>query len=234
MKIRYWKLLVMFFVLGMILSACSMKSSKENTVQESSQKATSKKEQKIEISLENAVNLAQKEASSYYKNLKLTEVHSYDNDELRKSDAGADGKRQWWNVNFANESSNYVSVLIADGKIVDIQHFDDNGNTGLFDLSELKMTTSKAIQKAKELGLRGGNPQKPEEWVSGYNYKLSYASLASKPDKKRLFLEIIGISAKGNFAHVDFDGATGQVLLSEEQIIGENGKKTWQKMTKNQ
>lgn len=182
---------------------------------------------KVEISMEEAIEIAQIEAEKYYDNLMLTEVHSYDNDEMRDINAGEDGEREWWYVNFANEELNYVNVLIEDGEIVSVHNFDNNGNNGLFDLSDVKITAQEAVHKAKEIGLRGGDPQNEEEWVSGYNFKLSYSSLQSNPEEIRLFLEVIGISAEGNFAHVDFDATTGELLLAEEKIEYENGEIEW-------
>ena len=105
---------------------------------------------------------------------------------------------------------------------------DWNGNNGLFSLSDINITAEEAVRKVQELGLRVGNPQNAEEWVSGYNFKLSYASLLSALEDMRLFLEIIGIfSQEGNFAHVDFDAATGELLLAEEKIEYENGEIEW-------
>ena len=182
---------------------------------------------KVEISMEEAINIAQEEAEKYYANLMLTEIHSYDNDEKRDIDAGANGERQWWYVNLANEESNYVNILIKDGAIVNVENYDDNGNNGLFSLSDINITAEEAVRKAQELGLRGGNPQNEEEWVSGYNFKLSYASLLSAPEDMRLFLEVIGISPEGNFAHIDFDAITGEVLLAEEKIEYQNGEIEW-------
>lgn len=75
---------------------------------------------KIELSLEDAVAIAQKEAARYYDGLRLTMVYSYDNDKVREKSSGSDGRREWWYVNFANEKSNFVSVLIADGEILEI------------------------------------------------------------------------------------------------------------------
>lgn len=182
---------------------------------------------KVEISMEEAINIAQVEAEKYYANLMLTEIHSYDNDEMQDIDAGVNGKRQWWYVNLANEASNYVSILIKDGTIINVENYDDNGNNGLFSLSDINITAEKAVRKAQEMGLRGGNPQNEEEWVSGYNFKLSYASLISAPEDMRLFLEVIGISPEGNFAHIDFDAMTGELLLAEEKIEYESGEIEW-------
>ena len=45
----------------------------------------------------------------------------------------------------------------------------------------------------------------------------------------RIFLEVIGISPNGNFAHVDFDAATGECVLAEEKIEYSNGDVEWVK-----
>lgn len=182
---------------------------------------------KIELSLEDAVSLAEKEASRYYDDLHLTMVYSYDNDQVRDKYSGFDGKREWWYVNFANEKSNYVSVLIADGEILHAVYYDNNGYNGLFDLSDVTLSAQQAAKKAHALGLNGGDPANENDWVSGYNFNLSYSSLATSPDDKRLFFEVIGISPNGNFAHVDFDAMTGELLLAEEKIEYPNGDVEW-------
>lgn len=185
---------------------------------------------KIEISMEDAISLGLEEASKYYDNLYLTEAHSYDNDEYIDQDAGENGKRQWWYVNFANDEKNYVSILICDGAIDVVEPFDSNGNTGLLNLSDISLTAEIAASKAKEMGLIGGNPDNQRDWASGYNFKLSYGSLAKSLDNVRILLEVIGVSPNGNFAHIDFDASTGEVLLAEERIEHSNGEIEWKEM----
>lgn len=192
--------------------------------------ADNQKSSKVEISMEDAISLGLEEASKYYDNLYLTEVHSYDNDEYIDQDAGENGKRQWWYVNFANEEKNYVSILICDGAIEVVEPFDSNGNTGLLNLSDVNLTAEDAVSKAKEMGLTGGNPENQRDWASGYNFKLSYGSLAKSSDDVRILLEVIGISPNGNFAHIDFDASTGEVLLAEEKIEHSNGESEWKEM----
>lgn len=192
--------------------------------------ADNQKSSKVEISMEDAISLGLEEASKYYDNLYLTEVHSYDNDEYIDQDAGENGKRQWWYVNFANEEKNYVSILICDGAIEVVEPFDSNGNTGLLNLSDVNLTVEDAVSKAKEMGLTGGNPENQRDWASGYNFKLSYGSLAKLSDDVRILLEVIGISSNGNFAHIDFDASTGEVLLAEEKIEHSNGESEWKEM----
>lgn len=183
--------------------------------------------EKVEISMEEAIEIGAKEADKYYDNLQLTEVHSYDNDYEPSLGAGAEGKREWWYVNFGNEELNYVNILIRNGKVIVVENFDENGNNGLLELSEIKLTSEEAAKKAQELGLQGGNPANEEEWVSGYNFKLAYSSLAENPKDIKIFLEVIGISPNGNFAHVDFDAVTGELLLAEEKIEYEDGTFEW-------
>lgn len=192
--------------------------------------ADNQKSSKVEISMEDAISLGLEEASKYYDNLHLTEVHSYDNDEYIDQDAGGNGRRQWWYVNFANEEKNYVSILICDGVIDVVEPFDRNGNTGLLNLSDITLTAEVAASKAKEMGLTGGNPENQRDWASGYNFKLSYGSLAKSPEDVRIFLEVIGVSPNGNFAHIDFDASTGEVLLAEEKIEHSNGESEWKEM----
>ena len=217
------------------LTACSQGNSmdmetsevsKENNDNESSKKSESNK---VEISMEDAISVGREEAVKYYNDLQLTEIHSYDNDYILDNSAGDDGKRQWWYVNFANENKNYVSILISDGEIDVVEHFDNNANTGLLDLSEINLTAEEAVKKAQKMGLVGGNPDNERDWISCYNFKMSYGSLAESPDDIRIFLEVIGISPNGNFAHVDFDAATGECVLAEEKIEYSNGDVEWVK-----
>lgn len=170
---------------------------------------------KVEISLEKAVSLGASVANKYYDDLKLTEVHSYDNDEYRRKNAGDNGCREWWYVNFANNNNNYVNVLIRDGKVYSVTPIDNNGNNGLFMIDDVKMSSKQAVNIAKKYGMRGGNPKVEDEWVSGYNFKLEYASFTDDEDEVVLCFEVIGVSKKGKLMHVDFDAATGEVLLVE-------------------
>lgn len=183
----------------------------------------------VNISMEDAITMGRKEAAKYYDDLQLTQVYSYDNDDIPDINTGSDGKRQWWYVNFANKKDNFVSVIIYNGKILVAEHFDSNGNRGLINMQDISLTSKEAVQKAQKLGLRGGNPKKPEEWVTGYNFKMSYESLVTAPDDVKVFLEVIGISPNGNFAHVDFDAVTGELLLAEEKIEYPNGNAKWRK-----
>ena len=137
---------------------------------------------KIQVSMEEAVAIGEKEAQKYYDNLQLTEVHSYDNDAEPKMADGEDGKREWWVVNFANEEQNYVSIIICDGAVDVVEHFDRNWNNGLLDQADIKLTAKEAAELAKKLGMRGGNPENPEDWAYGYHFKMSYEALAETPE----------------------------------------------------
>lgn len=216
------------FISILLIAIATLVACSPNNITNQNNETKPEVNKKIEISMEEAIAIGMAEANKYYDNLKITEVHSYDNDYLRSINAGEDGKRQWWYVTFANEKNNEVDMLLVDGKIEEIYKYDIQGNNGLFDLSEIKLTAREAVQKAKELGLRGGNPDNDEEeWVSGFNFKLEYASLVKSPEDEKIFFEVIGISPNGNFAHVDFDATTGELLLAEEKIEHKNGDVEW-------
>lgn len=219
-------------LLAMAMTACSQKNAIEKSdmiiTEETTDSVESESyERKIELSMEEAIAIGTKEASKYYDQLLLTEVHSFDNDQNPDTSSGEDGRREWWYVNFANNEQNYVSILIADGEIINVEHFDSNGNTGLIDIDKIQLTAGEAVKKAQDMGLKGGNSK--NDWVSGYNFKMSIASLIDSPDASRIFLEVIGISPNGNFAHIDFDAVTGEVLLAEEKIEYDNEEVEWKK-----
>lgn len=105
---------------------------------------------------------------------------------------------------------------MKNNEIIHVEHFDENHNNGLIKMSDINISAKDAVEKAKSLGLRGGTLANEDEWVSGYIFKLENASLVKSPDDIRIFLEVIGISPSGNFAHVNFDAKLGEVLLAEE------------------
>ena len=127
--------------------------------------------QVIGVTMSEAICLAENEANKYYEDLQLLNVTSYDNDDMPDESAGEDGTRQLWYVDFGNVNLNYVSVLIKNGKIEDVVTYDENANGGEFiDINKISLTTQDAVKCAIENGLVGGNPDNPEEWVSGYNF----------------------------------------------------------------
>lgn len=188
------------------------------------------KDECVEVSMEEAIEIGFETASKYYDDLELTEVHSYDDDTMPDADAGVDGKRQLWYVNFANDKNNYVSILIKDGKVVNVEHYDENWNNGMINLDDIEITSDEAVDIAQSYGIRGGNPGVPEEWVSGYNFKLEISSLVSNPDDKMIFFEVIGISEEGNFAHVDVNAQTGEVVLAEEEVETTEDNGEWREL----
>lgn len=235
----YSKFVITFmFLIIITLSGCAKeKVSSDDLVKDETETITSEVESSTldteenvvsaEVSMEEAISIGIEEASKYYDDLYLTEIHSYDNDQNPSISAGIDGKRHLWYVDFANDKLNYVSIFISDGKIEQVEHYDNNGNSGLIDLTEIKISGEEAVRKAQEMGLKGGDPSIESDWVSGFNFKMSYGSLVETPDKRQIFLEVIGISPNGNFAHIDFDASTGEIILMEEEVVLENEEVEW-------
>lgn len=227
-SLRIVKAMACFAFIAITLTSCSQKNSIDSESTETPRVETpSGEDDKIEISMEDVISIGKDEATKYYDDLQLTNVYSYDNDYDRSVMSGNDGKREWWYVNFANEKNNFVSILIVDGEVAHVEHFDQNGNNRLIDMDDVNMTADEAVQKAKDYGLVGGDPNNESHWVSGYNFKMSYDFLVSSPNDYRIFLEVIGISPNGNFAHIDFDATTGELLLAEEEIQYSNGDVEW-------
>lgn len=169
------------------------------------------------ISMKEAVDIAGLKAKEYYSNLLLTEIHSYDNDTVRCENAGIDGMREWWYVNFANEQGNYVSVLIHGQTIIAVEQYEENGNQGLFTIENIKINCAEAVSIARNLGIRGGNPDVDSEWVSGYNFQIGYGSLSSSPENRILLVGVIGVSDDGSLSRVYVDGMTGEILIAEKK-----------------
>ena len=116
-------------------------------------------EQPPSMSLDEAIDMAMQVGEAFYEDLTLTEAHSYDNDKIPSINAGEDGKRQLWFVSLANEKGNHIIFDIREGAIDNIFATEFNSNHGLIDIGQIKMTLKEAVEKAKKLGLRGGNPE---------------------------------------------------------------------------
>ena len=172
---------------------------------------------KTEISMEEAIAMGADEARTRDEGLRLTRIHSYDNDSIRSAAAGADGRRQWWIVRFGGEDGRRMDAILCDGAVVAVETADADGCDAPIDMARVKLTAAEAVVAAAKLGLRGGNPACEDEWVSGYNFRLS-STASEESGGRRVVLEVIGISPAGNFAYTDFDAETGELLSAAEKI----------------
>lgn len=219
------KIIIAACLLTILMVACEYPLAEEDKTDNISKSIVNSK---IEISMEMAIAISEKEADKYGSDYLISSVYSYDGDTNRNEKAGNDGKRQYWYVNFGNADKRCISILVCNGTVANVEKFDVNDNNGLFELSDIKITAEQAAKEATKLGLRGGNPENESEWVSGLNFNLQYSSLAETPEEEKLFFEVIGISPNGNFAHIDFDAKTGEVILTEEKIETSSGEIYWQ------
>ena len=128
---------------------------------------------KTEISMEEAIAMGADEARTRDEGLRLTRIHSYDNDSIRSAAAGADGRRQWWVVRFGGEDGRRMDAILCDGAVVAVETADADRCDAPIDMARVKLTAAEAVAAAAKLGLRGGNPACEDEWVSGYNFRLS-------------------------------------------------------------
>jgi hypothetical protein len=212
-------LLSFLFILSLtVLTSCTTREADDHNYEETI----------IFISMEDAMALVLEIGKDYYDDLTVTKVHSHDNDTKPSSSAGEDGTRQMWTIALGNEADDSVTAYIKNGVAINVLPFESISNNGLIPMNQLNMTAKEAVEAAKKTGLRGGNPDIVEEWVSGYNFDLEFGSLVKAPGVRRVFLTVIAISPDGNFARVTFDAQTKELVLSEEKIEYEDGSVIWQ------
>lgn len=175
------------------------------------------------ISIEKAASIGLNEAEKYYPEMKLVNIYSYPDDVYPDID-GEDGKRSWWFVDCANEKNNFVSILIYNSKILDVEQWNSRENNGTFELDDMGISIEQSIKKAKDYGITGGNAKKNE--LAGYNFSLGYQQI---DDQKKLTLIISGTDVNsGKVARLSLDATNGEVLTHEElQSTNAYKKNSW-------
>lgn len=178
------------------------------------------------ISLETAAALGLNEAAKYYSDMKLVDVYSYPDDIYPDID-GEDGKRCWWYVDCANSQNNFVSVLIYNSTILNVEQWDNRENDGTFDLTDIYISFDEAISRTQSYGITGGNAKSSE--IAGYNFSLGYQNLDDENDEKTLVLTISGTNRETKkVARVNFNAKTGEVISHEElQSTNAYKKNSW-------
>lgn len=178
---------------------------------------------KEETTMKEAISIAYTKVKELDPDAKLSNVLSTDSQDNPSEDSGSDGTRRIWNVDFTdNKSKSEYNILVSNGK-AQIQHDGNKVTRDLISDSDIKFDSNDAVKVAKEQkGLMPG-----KDWAIGYHFNLRYASLHETPNEKFLMIEVIGLSPKGNFAHVDIDATNGKVVYSEEKTYNAQGKAVW-------
>jgi hypothetical protein len=162
----------------------------------------------------------------------LTMIMSADAKEKQTIHSGELGKRRIWNLEFndttktGNDGTTTCYVIkITDNKVTDCKSTKATNNTKIENLtSTLILDSTDAVKIAKNQKLL--NPGK--DWATGYHFKMVYFPLDEKHKDQRLIIEVVGLSPNGNFAQVDIDGKSGNIVKAIERThMDDNGNAVW-------
>jgi hypothetical protein len=222
---RKKKIFLLIFVCILFISVCTAIFIKNDT-NLPSKTASTKEETTItneETTMKEAISIASAKLKELHPDAKLSNVLSTDSQDKPSEKSGADGTRKVWNITFTdNKSKSEYTILISKGKA----EMSPDGNKITRDLisdSDIKLDSTDALKIAKEQ--KGLTPGK--DWAIGYHFNLRYASLHETPNEKFLMIEVIGLSPKGNFAHVDIDATNGKIVYAGEKTYDSQGKAIW-------
>ena len=113
-------------------------------------------------------------------------------------------------------------VHISDGRVSSCKKCIFGNHTRIKD-SDLSFDSSDAISIAKSQK----NPKPGKDWAVGYHFVLQYFPFDEGIKTERLIIEVIGLSPKGNFAHVNIAEKTGKIVDAIEKIYDKNGNAIW-------
>lgn len=175
------------------------------------------------ITMKEAVEIASKDAKKWSKDAKLIKIISTDAIDKPSIRSGELGKRNTWNLKFADTKSNFeYEIFVSNGEVV-VQNQIEFGKKKQINDSDFILDSSEALAIAKE-----HKKLKPGlDWAIGYHFNLEYASYSDKLGKDYLIIQVIGLSPKGNFAHVDIDEITGEIISSSEKTYDNKGNPIW-------
>jgi regulatory protein YycI of two-component signal transduction system YycFG len=196
-------------------------SPKEETIAKEEISPTSSP--KDETTMKQAISIAYTKAIS--PDAKLAKIISTDARVQPSEESGANGTRAVWNVTFTDTTSkSEYNIFVSRDKAEILEDKNKVVRKAISD-SDIKIDSSDAIKIAKEQKqLKPGIPHK--SFAIGYHFNLYYDSSDGVPNDN-LIIQVIGISPKGNFAHVNIDANNGNIIASSEKTYDENGKGIW-------
>lgn len=173
------------------------------------------KNSKTELTVLEAVKLANSSALLWNLNAQLLDITNIDLDTQENSipPLGNNGKRKHWNVRFAVPDTNKLFlVTIHDGKIDQTNDLTMEGvspylKQELINLSDINHDSPQLIKKAiKKGGIHPG-----QDWAKGYNFMLSKDPETNTP----LMLVIGWDSDNEKMVAVNFNANNGKLLISK-------------------
>jgi len=126
-----------------------------------------------ELTIKQAIELANRSALKWNKNAQLLQAINIDIDKPGKL-IGSNGKRKHWNISFGVPDTNkYFLVTIHDGKIDQTSDVTGDGSSPypkkeFIQMNDMKYDSPELLQKA----LKMGSIFPGKDWAKGYNFML--------------------------------------------------------------
>lgn len=155
------------------------------------------------IDLSEAYQIASAEALGWNALAEPYFITSVDDPIESKNVKGEDGKRNYWNFDFAvKNTSRHFIITVHDRAVVNKIEAESNvNNDHIIDIQELRISTAAAVGIAKEkYGLLPGT-----DWAQGYHFVLENEGSA-------LILSVVGLNEEGIMSRVFFNAKTGEVI----------------------
>lgn len=170
---------------------------------------SSQAENKAELSILEAVKLAYPLALEWDENAQLLEVINVDLDKPGMS-IGSNGKRKYWNVQFAVPDTNlHILVTIHEGEVSRVVDLTKKGNSPipkkqLIKLSDVNYDSPQLLKSA----LKKGGIQPGKDWAKGYNY-----SLYKDPETNITLILVIGWNSDyEEMVAINFNATNGKLV----------------------
>lgn len=161
------------------------------------------------LTLKEAYELSLKEAAKWNSKAALCFMTSVDNPVTENVFEGIDGKRRYWNFEYAVPNTNQHHIItIHDGQVVkSIDTKGLNKNDDLIFSKDIALDSMEALDKAKkEFELKQG-----VGWAVGYHFVLNKII-----DKN--VLTVVGLDKYGHFSKINYNASTKELISAIHKI----------------
>lgn len=163
-----------------------------------------------ELSIKQAIELAYTSAREWDENAQLLDAINIDLEDKAEKSIGSNGKRKYWNISFGvPDTSKYFLVTIYKGKIKDtndLTHPDESPypKKEFIQMKDIKYDSPELLKKA----LKIGNVYPGKDWAKGYNFMLS-----KDTERNINLLLVIGWNSdQTKMRNAGFDVSTGEYI----------------------
>lgn len=167
------------------------------------------------LTLNEALRIASNKATEWDSKSVLLSMTSVDNPALTEKYDGHDGKRRYWNFQFAIPNTDKLLLItIHDGQVISSSEVkESNINENLFiSQNEIKLTSQDAIKKCSSYF----NIKPGVNWAAGYHFTLD------KVDGKPI-LSIVCSDKEGYFSTISFNAKSGELISAQRKVPNGGG-----------